>query len=437
MMRQACSQEKRLKIVESMKQTREKRTRQACRVFTIKIDSSKLTSKQKEQLKMMFVEGKWIKNSRIAWAKENNKSIFECERPKKHEVVKVKNKNGDVEERELKYIGSQMAQGVVDEMKSNLKTIIRLTKTKKQKYGDLKFVSEIKSLNLVQYGLTYKFKSAKRMKIQGVSGYITISGAKQFFGNDDIELASAKILNTPKGYYIAISTFTYFDKLPIKKFNHKNIGLDMGCETSITYSDGSKKSVQIEESGRMKRLQRKFAKQVKGSNNRNRTRKLIQVEYQKLKNKKQDISNKILSELKYYDNVIIQDEQLSKWMKNGHGKKVQHSCLGRIKSKLKTQFDNVICLDKSIPTTKICMSCGKLFNDMKQSQRTFKCDCGVTLDRDVHAAQNMIEIVEMLLENKLTVPVGRREFKREEFLTSYEKKFKCAYGTLIHEAHPF
>ena len=83
MMRQACSQEKRLKIIESMKQTREKRTRQACRVFTIKIDSSKLTSKQKEQLKMMFVEGKWIKNSRIAWAKENNKSIFECERPKK------------------------------------------------------------------------------------------------------------------------------------------------------------------------------------------------------------------------------------------------------------------------------------------------------------------------------------------------------------------
>ena len=437
MMRQACSQEKRLKIIESMKQTREKRTRQACRVFTIKIDSSKLTSKQKEQLKMMFVEGKWIKNSRIAWAKENNKSIFECERPKKHEVVKVKNKNGDVEERELKYIGSQMAQGVVDEMKSNLKTIIRLTKTKKQKHGDLKFVSEIKSLNLAQYGLTYKFKSSKRMKIQGVSGYITISGAKQFFGNDDIELASAKILNTPKGYYIAISTFTYFDKLPLKKFNHKNIGLDMGCETSITYSDGSKKTVQIEESGRMKRLQRKFAKQVKGSNNRNRTRKLIQVEYQKLKNKKQDISNKILSELKYYDNVIIQDEQLSKWMKCGHGKKVQHSCLGRIKSKLKTQFDNVICLDKTIPTTKICLNCGKVFNDMKQSHRTFKCDCGVTLDRDVHAAQNMIDIAEMLLGNRLTVPVGRREFKREEFLIAYEKKFKCAYGTLIHEAHPF
>ena len=41
-----------------------------------------------------------------------------------------------------------MAQGVVDEMKSNLKTIIRLAKNKKQRHGNLRFVSELKSLNL-------------------------------------------------------------------------------------------------------------------------------------------------------------------------------------------------------------------------------------------------------------------------------------------------
>jgi hypothetical protein len=41
-----------------------------------------------------------------------------------------------------------MAQGVVDEIKQNLKTIISLTKAKKQKHGKLKFVNELKSLNL-------------------------------------------------------------------------------------------------------------------------------------------------------------------------------------------------------------------------------------------------------------------------------------------------
>ena len=72
----------------------------------MKIDYSKLSAKQREELKMMFVEGKWIKNDRIAWARDNEKSIFECARPHKHEIVNVKNKDGVIEQRQLQYIGS-------------------------------------------------------------------------------------------------------------------------------------------------------------------------------------------------------------------------------------------------------------------------------------------------------------------------------------------
>ena len=105
-MRQACTAEKRLKIKESMQRTRAKRSKQVCRVFKVKIDYSKLSAKQKEQLKMMFVEGKWIKNDRIAWVRDNNKSIFECERHHKHDVVNVKTKDGTIDQRQLRFIGS-------------------------------------------------------------------------------------------------------------------------------------------------------------------------------------------------------------------------------------------------------------------------------------------------------------------------------------------
>ena len=430
-MRQACSQEKKLKIKESMKATREKRSRQVCRVFKVKIDQSKLTKRQAEQLKMMFVEGKWIKNSRLAWAKDNEKSVFECEMPHKHELVRVKTKDGEFEERELKFIGSQMAQDVVADMKSNLKTIIRLTKKGLQRHGDLKFVSELNSLNLRQYGTTYKFRSHRRMKLQGVSGLVSINGAKQFLDDKNVEIASARLLNTPKGYYVAITTFISDTKVPEIKTNGKSIALDLGCQTSITYSDGRKQTVQIEESERMKRLQRKFAKQIKGSNNRNRTRKLIRVEYQKIDNKKTDASNKIVSELKHYNNVVIQDEQLAKWHKNGHGRKVQHSCLGRLKVKLKS-MNNVLILASDIPTTKICMKCGQV-HEMKLSDRIFTC-CEGSSDRDIHAAKNMLDIAKLILGYDLTVPVGRREFKREEFLMAYSKKFGKDYETLRHEA---
>ena len=381
---------------------------------------------------MMFVEGKWLRNDRLAWSRNNHKSVFDCEVPHKHEKVKVKTKDGEFEERELKHIGSQIAQGVVAEMKSNLKTILRLQKQGLQKHGQLKFISELKFLTLKQYGITYSFKSANRMKIQGVSGIVYVGGARQFFEDKNIEIASAKLLNTPHGYFVAVTTYIDNDKLEKPISNGKTIGLDFGCETSVTYSDGRKRTVSVGETERMKRLQRKFARQVKGSKNRYRTKRLINVEYQKMTNRKNDIANKIVGELKFYDRVVIQDEQLKKWSKTRHGKAVQHSCLGRVKAKL-MKLDNVVVLDKFIPTTKICMKCGRTY-DMPQSQRTFRCVCGEHGDRDVHAAQTMVEIADMLSCYNNSVPAGRRDFKRVEFFDAYQKKFEVDYKTSKHEA---
>ena len=86
-----------------------------------------------------------------------------------------------------------------------------------------------------------------------------------------------------------------------------------------------------------------------------------------MNNKKIDMSNKVVHELKKYDKVIIQDEQLSNWMKTGHSKKVSHSCLGLIKSKLK-QMNNVVVLDKLIPTTKLCSTCGYIHTDLTERE---------------------------------------------------------------------
>jgi hypothetical protein len=49
-------------------------------------------------------------------------------------------------------------------------------------------------------------------------------------------------------------------------------------------------------------------RKIKGSNNRYKTIKLIQREYQKISNKKQDKANKIVHILKQYDCIVIQDE---------------------------------------------------------------------------------------------------------------------------------
>lgn len=222
------------------------------------------------------------------------------------------------------------------------------------------------------------------------------------------------------GYYLKVTCYINKDSLPKATTNGKEIGLDFGIKTNITTSEGEKLDVSVEESERLKKLQVKLENQKKGSNRRYKTIKAIRRQYQKLTNRKTDKANKIVHMLKQYDTIVMQDEQISSWQKTkGMGRTVQHSCMGMIKSKLK-QLDNVIVLDKYIPTTKWCPCCHKL-NELSLNDRTYKCECGYEQDRDIHAAQNMLNIKNLVMDNltvdscKRIVPMERREVKREEF----------------------
>lgn len=92
------------------------------------------------------------------------------------------------------------------------------------------------------------------------------------------------------------------------KKNGKEIGLDFGIKTNLTTSEGEKLDVSVGESDRLKRLQREMSQRTKGSNNRHKTIKLIRREYLKLSNRKKDKVNKIVSKLKAYSCIVMQDE---------------------------------------------------------------------------------------------------------------------------------
>ena len=86
---------------------------------------------------------------------------------------------------------------------------------------------------------------------------------------------------------------------------------------------------------------------------------------------------------------------------------MQHSVMGSVKAKLKGLSKTVV-LDRSLPTTKLCSRCGRFHDEMKLWDRTFSCSCGIEMDRDVHAAKNMV----WFYENN--VGVGRTDLKRVE-----------------------
>lgn len=59
-------------------------------------------------------------------------------------------------------------------MISNEKAILSLIKNKFQNHGQLQFKSELSCIPLKQYGNTYVFKSANKVRISGISGTLLI-----------------------------------------------------------------------------------------------------------------------------------------------------------------------------------------------------------------------------------------------------------------------
>lgn len=378
-MNEEAREAKNARIAESIKATRAKRKQQTCKVFTLKLQANKMSKKQADKFFMVFVEAKWLRNHLLS------QSIPDGLPPTK---VTVLNKDRKPEERTLVTLSGHMRQAVLTELQQNRKSLAS-SKANGQAVGRLKYCSKVTSINLKEYGRTYKFNSEfTRVQIQKL-GWVRVKGGSQLRG---FEIANAKLLNKPDGYYLTVTCFE--EKKPEVFQPGTVVGLDMGVKTHITLSDGSEVNVLVGETERLKRLQRKLSRQMKGSNRYRKTRELIQREYQKMDNKKDDTANKFVHQLLNHELVFMQDEQLSSWRKrNGvvrSGRKLQHSILGRVKAKLKSS-ERVVMLRKNAPTTQACV-CGAR-NKHQLDQRIYFCSsCGYSAPRDVHAAQNMVRL---------------------------------------------
>ena len=248
------------RIREQGRQTREKRKSQICRVYRVKIDISHLNEAQRVHLKMLFVEAKWLYNDALTFTHEHDINDYDTSIRTVHGLDKDK----QPVTHELKYLGSQMKQSVIQGIKHSLKGLADL---KKHNYsvGSLRYKSDYESINLQQHYITYRFYDEKHIWLQGFKERIRIRGANQFWNIPGLEFANAKLLNLPDGYYLAITT--YQNKGGEMKKYKPEIGIDMGIKTTITTSDGKKYKVLIGESERIKKCQRLIARRKKGSSN--------------------------------------------------------------------------------------------------------------------------------------------------------------------------
>ena len=407
--------DKNTQIKNKIIETRLKRQTQRCRVFELKINKRKMNKEQYKNINFLFIQCKWLYNYLLSLSEEE---LFKFDT--KTKIIYSIDKNGNKIQRELT-IPSQIKQTVYGTLCNNIKSLSQLKK-KNKKIGRLKFKSDYNPIDLKQYGISHKIMPNNRIRITGM-GVFKVHGLEQI--EPDFELANAKLVKRPSGFYLIITTYENLKLQQVNNLptNKVDVGLDFGIKTNITTSDGEKFDVYIEEPERLKNLQRKLARQIKNSNNYKRTQHKIQIEYEKMSNKKKNEVNQFTSYLcTKYSHVYIQDEMIKAWHRR-FGRIVQHSYMGQLKSKLKEQ-NNVTVIDKSYPTTKLCYNCGQLHKDITLSDREFICpSCGFKEDRDIKAAKTVMFIGQC--KNNYSVTEHNRLSnveKMSDFLDAYAKR---------------
>jgi len=373
--------------------THQKRKLQTCKVFEVKVDKSHLNQTTKEHLNRLFLEAKWIYNHILS---QNN--IFEADYKVDEVEVKVKNK---FEIREINYLSAQMKQSILDRTKDNIKGLSE--SKKKRKIGKLKFKSEIKSIPLNQFNVTYKILDDKYIKVQCIKQKLKVNGLDQIPESSDI--ANANLVHKNGNYYVQITTFQKKEEFKPK---NKSIGIDFGIKNQLTLSNGIAIKYSIPLTERIKRISKNLSRKELHSKNWNKERIKLNKKYDKSNNIKKDIKNKIVSHLKdKYRTVCYQDESIKEWQRI-YGKKIMSTSIGGIISTLKTKVHTPIEVDKFYPSTKTCSYCLDIKKKNKLSMRIYKCKtCGYVIDRDLNAAINI-----------RNVGTERIEFKPVEIKTS-------------------
>lgn len=192
----------------------------------------------------------------------------------------------------------------------------------------------------------------------------------------------------------------------------RGVAKPLHTDNAIYFLSNREKQRMVERERKLKRYQRKMARQVKGSNRRRKTIQQISKLHEKTANVREDFWHKTTRSLVDNSQVVVienlklknmtkrpkakQCEKTGKWIKNGASAKsslnkaILNVSLGRFEVLLKYKMEKACKpLFKVAPhhTSQECACCGYTHPDNRENQSDFKCkSCGHQDNADHNAA---------------------------------------------------
>jgi putative transposase len=227
-------------------------------------------------------------------------------------------------------------------------------------------------------------------------GWIKFKGLSENFNGI---IKSVTIENELNGNYSAFILVENDDTK--ERISDDTVGIDFGLNSFVTVSNGEQIDLPKEHlfvlESKLKKLQKKFSKQVKGSNRREITRIKINKLYKHIKYVKDHfywhLANRIC---KHNETVVIEDLNIKGMQKSNLSKSIQRvgwsNFVNKLSQKAIEYGTTILKANRWFPSSKMCSCCGAIKEDLTLKDRTYECECGLTIDRDLNASFNLKKV---------------------------------------------
>lgn len=357
----------------------------------------KPTPEQTIQLYKSTGTARWAYNWALQRQQENYNSggKFLSDNILRKEITELKKKD------EFKWL-SEVSNNVPKQAIKDACNALKFFFKGKHKYPKFKTKRHSK---LSFYNDTFKLKSKPNCVLIEKVGWVKT--AEQV---PNVKYYNPRISFDSKYWYLSFGIEVEFEKEPL---TDTILGIDLGIKDLAVCSDGTvykniNKTNEVKKTQkRLHRLQRgvsrKYEMNKKGgafvkTGNIIKMEKRIQHLYRRLTNIRNNYIHQTTTRIVRTKPCVIVMENLnvSGMMKNRHlVKAIQEQKFYEFKRQMIYKCEKFgikfLEADRFYPSSKRCSDCGYLKKDLKLSNRTYNCDCGLHIDRDLNAAINLAQ----------------------------------------------
>ena len=295
--------------------------------------------------------------------------------------------------RENPYAGqlhSHILQVVVSDLDKAFQAFFRRVKAGETPgYPRFKGGNRFDSFGLKEYGNGFKL-DGRRLRITGI-GRVRVRWHRPIQG----AIKTIRIRRQAGAWYACLAC--EMEAQPLAPTG-REIGIDVGVHHLLATSEAEivdNPHWYREEQKKLRVIQRQVSRRKSGGANRRKSVLALQRQHEHITNCRKDYLNKLAHHyVSNYDRIAVEELQIYAMLRNHHlSKSILDAGWGYLKQRLidkAVEAGRQVYLVNPSYTSKTCSSCGRLFTEFSLAHRWIDCKCGLSVDRDVNAACNIL-----------------------------------------------